>query len=88
MAGHPVNSKTREARIVEERKLLYRPGEAAESLGLSRARVYQLIASGQLRSIKLGASRRIAAADLAAFVEQLRAERDGTTVPAPEPKAA
>ena len=57
-----------------EGKRLYRPAEAAESLGISRARLYQLMGSGELPSVKLGASRRVLAADLDAYVARLRAE--------------
>ncbi len=57
-----------------EGKRLYRPAEAAETLGLSRARIYQLIASGEISSVKLGSSRRIASVDLDDFVNRLRLE--------------
>ena len=57
-----------------EGKLLYRPTEAAESLGVSRARLYQLLAAGELGSVKIGVSRRIPAADLLAYVSRLRGE--------------
>jgi excisionase family DNA binding protein len=57
-----------------EGRMLFRPEEAAETLGLSRARLYQLLASGQLGSVKIGASRRVPLVDLEAFVERLRSE--------------
>jgi excisionase family DNA binding protein len=53
---------------------LYRPTEAAEALGVSRAKLYALLSSGALGSVKIGASRRIPAADLDAFVHRLRSE--------------
>jgi excisionase family DNA binding protein len=40
-------------------KLLLRPHECAEVLGLCRSKVYELIASGTLPSITIGKSRRI-----------------------------
>ena len=52
-------------------KLLLRPEEAAEALAVGRDRIYELIGSGRLRSVKLGRSRRIPAAELEAFVEEL-----------------
>ena len=58
-----------------EEKLLYRPVEAAESLGISRARLYQLIATGELGSVKIGVSRRIPAVDMDRYVERLRDEQ-------------
>lgn len=53
-------------------KLLYRVPEAAESLGLSRAKLYQLMASGEIESVKIANSRRIPSAELEAFVNRLR----------------
>lgn len=52
-------------------RLLYRVTEAAEVLSLSRAKVYELINSGALRSVRIGGARRITAEDLAAFVASL-----------------
>lgn len=53
-------------------KLLLRPQEAADTLGISRARLYQLLADGEIGSVKLGASRRVPAVELDAFVQRLR----------------
>ena len=52
-------------------RLLYRVGEAASALGLSRAKVYELINSGVLRSVRIDGARRIKAADLEAYVASL-----------------
>lgn len=57
--------------------LLMTVTEAAALVGISRARLYELLASGQVPSIKLGRSRRIALADLEAFVAALRADQLG-----------
>lgn len=46
--------------------------EAARMLALSRRTLQGLVYSGDLPSIKVGRSRRIAVADLEAFVNQLR----------------
>jgi excisionase family DNA binding protein len=51
--------------------LLLKVPEVAEQLGISRAKVYELIAAGTLRSVKVGGCRRIRASDLHAFVDQL-----------------
>ncbi|MFL5760326.1 MAG: helix-turn-helix domain-containing protein [Xanthobacteraceae bacterium] len=56
-----------------EAKLLYRVPEAAAALGLSRVKVYELMGSGKLGSVKIDGSRRIPAQDLARFVDRLRA---------------
>jgi len=42
-------------------KLLYRPMEVTELLGLSRARVYELIASKELPCVRIGGSVRVPA---------------------------
>lgn len=54
--------------------LLLTPVEAARALGIGRTKVYELIASGRLRSVRLDGCRRITRDDLAAFVAQLMAE--------------
>jgi excisionase family DNA binding protein len=52
-------------------KLLLRVPEAAESLSVSRAKVYELIRSGVLPSVKIDGSRRIRLEDLTAYVASL-----------------
>jgi excisionase family DNA binding protein len=52
-------------------KLLYRVPEAAERLNLSRAKVYELIRDGVLKSVQIDSSRRVKAEDLRAYVEAL-----------------
>ena len=55
-------------------RLPYRVGEVALALGISRAKVYELIDSGALRSVRIDGARRIKAADLEAFVASLSGE--------------
>jgi excisionase family DNA binding protein len=50
------------------------PDEVAEILHCSRRKVFDLIGSGELRSIKIGALRRITDDDLRRFVDGLKAE--------------
>ncbi|MGW3494005.1 helix-turn-helix domain-containing protein [Streptomyces sp. NPDC001020] len=52
-------------------RLLYRPEDAAEALSIGRSTVYELMAEGTLKYIKLGRTRRIRRVDLEAFVENL-----------------
>jgi excisionase family DNA binding protein len=54
-------------------KLLLRPEEAAELLSIGRSKVYELIGTGELVSVRIGASRRIPAQALAEFVQRLQA---------------
>jgi excisionase family DNA binding protein len=55
-------------------RLLYRVADAAVALSLSRAKVYELISSGALRSVRIDGARRIRAVDLEAFVASLGEE--------------
>ena len=61
------------------RPLLLRPEEAAEQLRCGRPVIYELIRSGELRSVLIGRSRRIPATALREFVDQLIAESDRAT---------
>ena len=53
-------------------KLLLTPTEAATALGIGRSKVYELMQTGQLQSVHIGACRRVPAEALTAFLEQLR----------------
>jgi excisionase family DNA binding protein len=55
-------------------KLLYRPKEAAKALGIGRDKLYHLMRSGRLRSVKDGGARFITADALADYVAMLEAE--------------
>ena len=55
-------------------KLLYRPKEAAQSLGISRDKLYDLLRTGRLQSVKDGGARLITANALRAYVAKLEAE--------------
>jgi excisionase family DNA binding protein len=55
-------------------KLLYRPAEAADVIGVSRARAYELIAAGVIPSIKIGTSVRVPVGALREWVERQLAE--------------
>jgi excisionase family DNA binding protein len=54
---------------LESKKLLYTPGDAAESLSIGRTKLFALMADGTLPSLLIGRSRRIRACDLEAFVD-------------------
>lgn len=56
-----------------EAKLLLTPEEAADRLSLGRTKVYQLITSGALKSVRIGKSRRIPTAALLDLVDRLHA---------------
>ena len=54
--------------------LLVRPEDAARVLGVGRTKVYELIRSGALRSVRVGGLRRIPATALNEFVTRLEEE--------------
>lgn len=51
-------------------RLLLKPEEGAAVLGLSRAKFYELLASGQIKSLKIGRSRRVPFVELEKWVKQ------------------
>src|SRR5664279_3750942 len=53
--------------------LLVRVPDVAQQLGLSRAKVYELMARGLLPSVKLDGCRRVRSEDLQAFTDNLQA---------------
>lgn len=52
--------------------LLLTPEQAAERLGVGRSKVYELIGTGELESVKIGRLRRVPVDALTTFVESLR----------------
>ena len=51
--------------------MLYTPVQAARILGVSRSQIYVLMKGGQLGSVHIGRSRRIAQAHVTQFVDNL-----------------
>jgi excisionase family DNA binding protein len=66
--GKPRAVSEEQSRVIPV--LMYRPEDAAEALQISRDRVYELLRSGQLRSVKLGKLRRIPVEALHEWVKQ------------------
>ena len=54
-----------------EDRLLYRVPEVALILNISRSKVYELFASGELESVKIDRIRLVRSSDLLAHVDQL-----------------
>ena len=52
---------------------LYRVEEVAQLLGVGRTRIFDLIKLGELRSVKIGGSRRVPAAALDEYIARLLA---------------
>jgi excisionase family DNA binding protein len=57
-------------------KLLYRPKEAAQVLGIGRATLYDLMHAGKIRSVKDGGMRFITRDALLDYVRQLEERSD------------
>lgn len=57
---------------MQETPLLLTPEQAAEQLGVGRSKVYELIGTGELESVKIGRLRRVPADAPRAYVESLR----------------
>ncbi len=55
-------------------KLLFRPAEVAEAIGIGRSKVYALLASGELPSIRIGGSVRVPVNALRAWIDRQLAE--------------
>ena len=51
-------------------KLLLKPMEAAEQIQVGRSRIYEMLATGELPSIRIGHSIRIPAKALEAWIER------------------
>ena len=58
-------------------RLLYRPAEAADAIGVSRARAYELIAAGVIPSIRIGSSIRVPVDALRAWIDRQIETREG-----------
>jgi len=56
-------------------RLLYKPAEVGEAIGVSRAKAYELIAAGSIPHIKVGSSIRVPIDSLRAWVAQQLTER-------------
>jgi excisionase family DNA binding protein len=65
--------------LIGTEKLLYRPKEAAEMLGIGRATLYDLMRSGRVRSVKDGGMRFITLDALRAYVRQLEDQAEKVT---------
>jgi excisionase family DNA binding protein len=59
----------------DNRQLLYKPENAGAILDLGRTTVYALMATGELRSVKIGRSRRVPADALDEYVKKLAGNR-------------
>ena len=66
-------------------RLLLTVPEAAEALAISRSKLYELLASSEVASIRIDGSRRIPLTALEEYVSRLLAERTAAQWPTPRP---
>jgi excisionase family DNA binding protein len=59
--------------VLTDAAIAYRPREAAQVLGVSRAKLYELIAAGEIRPRKLGTATLVPRAELERFLDELPA---------------
>jgi excisionase family DNA binding protein len=57
-------------------RLLLRPAEAAEAIGIGRSKVYELLARGDLPSIRIGSSVRVPLDALRAWIARQLADSE------------
>lgn len=60
---------------MSEVRRLYKTGDAAKSLGISRSKLYELIARGAIGSVKIDGSRLVPASALDAYAARLCEEQ-------------
>lgn len=66
-------------------RLAVTPEEAAEMIGVSRTRIYQLLQRGAIPSLRLGKVRRIRVERIREYLEREEAQQAGEPVPASTP---
>ncbi len=64
-------------------RILYRPVEAAEAIGVSRARLYELMNSGEIPFVKVGNVKRVPVAKLREWVDRQSRVQDEQASGAP-----
>ena len=62
---------------VDEHRLLLTAEEAARMLSIGRSAIFRLMREGELRGVRIGASRRFPREEIEAYVQRLRAEQAG-----------
>ena len=58
--------------------LLLKPMEAAKAIGLGRSKIYNLIASGVIPSVRIGKSVRVPVEDLRAWIKKQTSNADAS----------
>jgi excisionase family DNA binding protein len=65
--------------------VLLKVPEVLERLAISQTKLYELLSSGELRSVKVGRARRIPSHELERFIAELDDARPNLRLPNPRP---
>lgn len=63
-------------------RLLYKVKEVAEMLGIGRSKAYELVRTGEIPSVRVGASLRVRGQDVQDYVDNLYADSKSNYEPA------
>lgn len=63
-------------------RLLYKVREVAEMLGIGRSKAYELVRTGEIPSVRVGASLRVRGKDVQDYVDNLYADSKSDYEPA------
>ncbi|HCG01057.1 MAG TPA: hypothetical protein DEV93_11000 [Chloroflexi bacterium] len=66
----PAPGADRRSTTVQHQQLLLRPTEVAEMLGLSRSKIFELLAAGELPVMRIGRATRVAREELERWVAE------------------
>lgn len=64
----------------EDTQLLLSPERAADRMDVGRSKIFELMATGELESVRIGRSRRIPLDALKAYIERLRADQEARAI--------
>jgi excisionase family DNA binding protein len=70
-------TEVQQSRPSKLERLLFPINDALEIMGVSRTKLFALIASGEIESVKIGRRRLIPYDSMVRFIERLRAEQAG-----------
>lgn len=58
-------------------KLLVTTREAFEAIGVGRSKGFQILAAGELETVKIGSAMRVTTSSIRAYVDKLRGHSEG-----------
>ena len=61
-------------------QMLFRASEVSKALDIGKSKAYELMASGELETVRIGRSVRATAGGIRKFIERLRSADDGAEI--------